>query len=123
MTCPDDKTLQLFIAGRLAQGQEEQIEKHLEGCEPCSKRLSELETKGKAAIFRDIQAAHADDSATATGDENQAIPLTIPKTISHYKVIDVLDSGGMGAVYLAENPHHQAGNGQGHRRLAEDERH
>ncbi len=106
MPCPDDKTLKLSIAGRLAPQQIEWIERHLENCPACSERLSKLETEANIPILQDLKAAQLTGSdSMAVGGGSDSIDEGIPGTIGHYKVCGVLGAGGMGTVYLAENSH------------------
>lgn len=105
MPCPDDKTLKLLIAGRLTHQQVERAEIHIETCPTCSERLAELETGADIPILDDIRAAHWNGSESGTIGDNGTMSPDIPRSIGHYNVIGVLGAGGMGSVYLAENPH------------------
>ncbi len=90
---PDDKTLRLFAVGRLTEEQGDEIEAHLADCEPCARRLDEIERKKNDPLIREMKVA---GNAEPSDD-------FVPGSLlgGQYRLEKQLGRGGMGVAWKA----------------------
>jgi eukaryotic-like serine/threonine-protein kinase len=118
-SCPEPDEIVRFVQGELAVDPAEAVEVHLDGCESCSRVVSDL-----VKIWSDDMV-----SAGSGGPEHEPSPLAsheetltsrgppegggvgegvlvLPSgaTVGSYRVLDVVGIGGMGVVYSAYDP-------------------
>jgi urea transport system substrate-binding protein len=97
IACPSHHQLEQFLNGRLSDFDRSAVGAHIQTCSACQQSvctLSHGDTGTQAWTLQATGGAHAEDSA--------ALP---PELLNHprYHVLNLLDVGGMGAVYKAEH--------------------
>ena len=115
---PTDETLHSYGLGRLDLASTESIDKHLEGCAACQRRVAEMssdsfldrprDAHGQPGSTGPIVSSIAGMSMLEEGASTNAPPPTdtLPPGLANhpdYEVIRELGHGGMGTVYLAKN--------------------
>ena len=109
---PTDQTLSDFGLGKLDEESAESVNRHLEECDDCQRRVAGM--SGDSFLGR-LQKVHGSSaipgglptSAAATSQKVAPPPAdTLPPGLADhpdYKIVRELGRGGMGVVFLAEN--------------------
>jgi hypothetical protein len=114
---PSDQVLRAYGLGKLDQTIAESVERHLESCPACRRRVGALSSDSFLDRLRDVQGSPAmsttgrlpsGPSQAERGQTCTAEPAAgwlPPELAEHpdYQVIRELGQGGMGLVYLAHN--------------------
>jgi formylglycine-generating enzyme required for sulfatase activity/serine/threonine protein kinase len=115
---PTDPTLQAYGLGKLDDASAESVNKHLESCPDCQRRVAEMSSDSFLGRLRQVQgqpdstgpvvSSIAGLSMLDTGASSPARPAssTLPPGLADhpdYEVVRELGQGGMGTVYLALN--------------------
>jgi serine/threonine protein kinase/putative intracellular protease/amidase len=106
-THPTGEELAAFVAGRLSSARQRLLERHIENCGECCRRL---ETLPEDTLVERLRTPHAELPTPSIPEPptrrfvalDESIP---PELVDHprYRVIRSIGGGGMGQVFLAEH--------------------
>src|SRR4051794_20977759 len=99
---PDRASLSAYALGKLGEADSLTIHDHLEVCEACRTIVESASDDTLAQMVRD--SVSSDGPLTrAEADPAEVSPLSCLTDHPRYRLVALLGSGGMGAVYTAEH--------------------